>query len=410
MRQLFYILEREIFVKLRSKSFYLFVFVFPILFLIPIIFSFLNSSKSTMLIDKNYVGIYSDNFISDTINFRGIKFFELSNNSIEKFNSGNFNFDKYLGVLDLHNYDLSKPQTGGAPVKFYVNESDLAHCLKYSKDIESFVNQEVVYSYGKKMNMADSTLYSLSNFRNVYPLIYANSEPTNSRTTASSLAYILGMLLYIMFILYNNNILRSVFEEKNNKLAEVLSVFVRPLNLMLGKIIGLGLASLIQLLMWIVVFLFYLKMILWYKINYIGGSEIQTDFISLSLSSILELPILSLCLYLPLFFIFGFLMNGAISTIIAIYSSGKRANYLMFLGNILNLLAIYFGMYVATYPNSEASAFLSYFPLFSYLTVPVLLPYGISTIQILVSLFILIFTVIGLLLFSGFLYRKSIRA
>jgi ABC-2 type transport system permease protein len=408
MKQFFYILKREISVKLKSKSFYLFVFVSPVLFLIPVTFSLFNKPETVMFTEKNLVGIYSNDFINDTVDFRGIKFYNLSENEIEKFNMGKFDLSKYLGIVDLHTYDLDNASTN-ALLKFYMNEKDLINCQKYVKDVESFINQEVIYDYAQKLHLSDSISYNLSNLKNIYPIVYANSDSVKSETTASFLAYILGMLLYIMFILYNNNILKSVFEEKNNKLAEVLSIFVKPLNLMLGKIIGQGLASLFQLLMWIVVFYFYFKIILWYNIYFIGNSEFGTNFMSVSLSSISDLPILNLCLYLPLFFIFGFLINGAISTIIAIYSGRKNSNYLMFFGNILNLLSIYFGMYVATSPNAQISVFLSYFPIFSYLTIPVLLPYGIPTIQIVVSLFILIFTVTGLLFFSGFIYKKSIR-
>ena len=408
MKQLFCILKREISVKLKSKSFYLFVFVSPVLFLIPIIFSFINKPKTVTFTEKNSVGIYSNDFVNDTVDFRGIKFFNLSKNEIEKFNLGKFDFGNCLGILDLHAYDLNNANTK-TPIRFYMNENDLINGQKYVKDVESFTNQEIIYKSAQKIHLSDSISYNLSNLKNVYPIVYANSDFVKLKTTASSLAYILGMLLYIMFILYNNNILRSVYEEKNNKLAEVLSVFVKPLNLMLGKIIGLGLASLIQLLMWITVFYFYLKFFIWYSINFTANSEVGTNFLSISLSSISDLPILNFCVYLPIFFIFGFLMNGTISTIIAIYSSSKNSNYLMFFGNILTLLAIYFGMYAATSPNSQISDFLTYFPIFSYLIVPVLLPYGIPTIQIVVSLFILIFTVIGLLFFSGFLYKKSIK-
>jgi ABC-2 type transport system permease protein len=407
MKQFFCILKREVSVKIKSKSFYLFVFIFPVLFLIPIIFGLFNKPKTVIFTEKNFIGVYSYNFTYDTVDFRGIKFFGLNKNEIERFNTGRFDFDKYLGVLDLHTSNVDGETK--APIKFYVNENDLINNQKHIKDVESFINQELIYNYAQKIHLPDSVLSNLSNFKNVYPIIYSTSNSVKLKSTASTLAYILGMLLYIMFILYNNNILRSVFEEKNNKLAEVLSVFVKPINLMLGKVIGLGIASLIQLFMWIIVFYFYLRIILWYDINFIGNSESNMNFLSVALLSISDLPILNICLYFPLFFIFGFLLNGSISTIIAIYSSSKNSNYLMFFGNILNLLAIYFGMYVATSPNSNIATFLSYFPIFSYLTVPVLLPYGIPTVQVVISLFILILTVICLLFFSSFLYKKSIR-
>lgn len=407
MKQLLYILKREVLVKIRSKSFYLFVLIAPILFLIPIMFNILNTPKQSAFTEKNIVGIYSKDFINDTIDYKGIKFCKLSDREIENFNSGDFRFDKYIGVVDLHLQNKRKTAPI-IPIKLYMEENDIKTNQKCVNKIESFINSEFIYNHCKELNIPDSLAAELSNIQSVYPIIYTTSEDLKPMNTSSALAYILGMLLYIMFILYNNNIMRSVSEEKKNKLAEVLSVFVKPVNLMLGKIIGLGIASFIQLIMWIVVFCIYLKIIFWYEFNFIEYSGSSSEFLSIALSSISELPLMNLCLFLPLFFIFGILLNGAISTIIAIYSTRKNSNYMMFLGNILNLLAIYFGMYVATSPNSQISVFLSYFPIFSYLTIPVLLPYGIPTVQIAISLFILTLTVIGSMLLSGYLYKKTI--
>jgi len=107
MKQLLYIIKREIFVKIKSKSFYLFAFVAPILFLIPIIFGIFSKTEKGNFIDKNHVGIYSDGFLNDTTEYREIKFFELNSNAIEKLCSGQFNFDNYLGILDLHLIDIN---------------------------------------------------------------------------------------------------------------------------------------------------------------------------------------------------------------------------------------------------------------------------------------------------------------
>jgi ABC-2 type transport system permease protein len=267
----------------------------------------------------------------------------------------------------------------------------------------------LIYKLSKKINVTDSISYQLANLKNVHPIIYSKSNIEKSKKTATSLAYVLGMLLYIIFILFNNNILKGVTEEKNNKLAEVLSIFVKPINLMLGKIIGLGIVSLVQLCLWLLCFYFYLNAISWFEMHYFNDGISSTGNISGSLVSIKSLPLLNLVIYIPLFFILGFLLNGALTTIIAIYSGNKNSNYLMFIGNILNILSIYFGMFAATNPESNITKIASYIPFFSYLTIPTLLPYDVlSVTHIIVSLLILIFSVVSLLLFSSYVYKKSI--
>jgi ABC-2 type transport system permease protein len=407
MHQLFSILNREITVKLKSKAFYLFVIFSPILFLIPILFSLFN--KTTATSNKEVVGIMSNvEIIKDTIDYRGLKFVNLSKNEITAFSLDKLNMDKYIGILEVNKVSLNDGNSK-RPIKFYMNETDLMTNQKYIKEVESFINQDLIYKLSKKINVNDSISYQLANLKNVHPIIYSKSNIEKSKKTATSLAYVLGMLLYIIFILFNNNILKGVTEEKNNKLAEVLSIFVKPINLMLGKIIGLGIVSLVQLCLWLLCFYFYLNAISWFEMHYFNDGISSTGNISGSLVSIKSLPLLNLVIYIPLFFILGFLLNGALTTIIAIYSSNKNSNYLMFIGNILNILSIYFGMFAATNPESNITKIASYIPFFSYLTIPTLLPYDVlSVTHIIVSLLILIFSVVSLLLFSSYVYKKSI--
>ena len=65
------------------------------------------------------------------------------------------------------------------------------------------------------------------------------------------LAYIVGFLTYFMIVMYGMNVLRSVLEEKTNKIAEVMVSSVRADRLMLGKIVGVGSVALLQVSIWV---------------------------------------------------------------------------------------------------------------------------------------------------------------
>lgn len=64
-------------------------------------------------------------------------------------------------------------------------------------------------------------------------------------------ATILAFLLYVMIILYGQNVLRSVLEEKTTRVAEVIVASVKPDVLMAGKILGVGAVGLVQQLAWL---------------------------------------------------------------------------------------------------------------------------------------------------------------
>jgi ABC-2 type transport system permease protein len=70
---------------------------------------------------------------------------------------------------------------------------------------------------------------------------------------AMAIGYASGLLIYITMFIYGTMVLRGVMEEKTNRIAEVIVSSVKPFELMLGKIIGIGAVGLTQFLMWIIV-------------------------------------------------------------------------------------------------------------------------------------------------------------
>src|SRR6185369_8930428 len=68
---------------------------------------------------------------------------------------------------------------------------------------------------------------------------------------ATKIGYVCGILIYIIMILYGSQVMMGVMEEKTNRIAEVVISSVRPFQLMLGKIIGIGFVALTQFLLWI---------------------------------------------------------------------------------------------------------------------------------------------------------------
>jgi ABC-2 type transport system permease protein len=71
-------------------------------------------------------------------------------------------------------------------------------------------------------------------------------------SVASSLGYITAFLIYIMMIIYVTMVMRGVMEEKTNRIAEVVISSVKPFQLMVGKIVGIGAVGLTQFLIWII--------------------------------------------------------------------------------------------------------------------------------------------------------------
>jgi ABC-2 type transport system permease protein len=74
-----------------------------------------------------------------------------------------------------------------------------------------------------------------------------------SGTAAFIIGYAVMFILYISILLYAVNVLRSVVQEKTNRVAEVMVAAAKPRALMLGKILGVGSVGVLQLAIWVVV-------------------------------------------------------------------------------------------------------------------------------------------------------------
>src|SRR5205807_3231699 len=71
-----------------------------------------------------------------------------------------------------------------------------------------------------------------------------------SAAQSFSLAYFMGIILYTAILLYGINVMSSVLEEKTTRIVEVLVSSLRPFQLLLGKVLGVGAVSIFQFLIW----------------------------------------------------------------------------------------------------------------------------------------------------------------
>src|SRR5690606_14565100 len=84
--------------------------------------------------------------------------------------------------------------------------------------------------------------------------IRADGKAEDSNTeVAMVIAMVLSILVYITLFLYGAQVMRGIIEEKSNRIVEVIISSVKPFQLMMGKIVGIGLVGLTQFALWIVV-------------------------------------------------------------------------------------------------------------------------------------------------------------
>ncbi len=214
------------------------------------------------------------------------------------------------------------------------------------------------------------------------------------------LPYVLAMIIYMTLILNGIAVMRSVVEEKSSRLVDIVISSIRPFDLMMGKILGIGLAAFLQIAIWISTALILVLLLPFLK------SWGLVDFNSISLS---QLPWVEICFFI-IFFILGFLLYASLYAMIGSFSSNEaEANQMQMPVTFLLVIPIVLMSAVIESPDSLFSIVMSLVPFFSpilmFLRINVADP---SFLQIVLSLLNMILLLLLVVWLAGRLYRVGI--
>lgn len=218
----------------------------------------------------------------------------------------------------------------------------------------------------------------------------SNGTLTEESGSASFLlAYIMSFVLYLALLLYGVQVMTSVVEEKTSNIVEVLVSSVGPFDLMLGKVVGVGSAGLLQMTVWGGAALAFSRYRL--EIARLFGSDAAG-------ASSLPIPEMSpalLAVFLT-FFIAGFLLYAAAYAAVgAVCQSTQEAQQaqmpvsIFILGGLISMFAL------LSEPNGTLAQTLSLFPPIAPFVVPV--RYSLAPLPLLEVLLSLSVTVVGML-------------
>ena len=248
------------------------------------------------------------------------------------------------------------------------------------------------------------------------------------QNTSSTLSYILGFiltfLLYMILLLYGQMVMTSIIEEKNNRVLEIIVSSVKPTGLMLGKICGIGLVAVTQIVIWAVLIVvlsaFVMPAILPADVaadlNAInagmsGPAQSTLDSDLLAALAVMADPmyLLGLFVILLLFLIGGFLLYSAVFAAIgSAVDNIQDASQLQTVAVLPIILGIVFGMMAATDPTSSIAVWTSIIPFTSPMVMMARIPYGIPGWQIAVSLIVLLVSFLACVWIAAKIYRVGI--
>jgi ABC-2 type transport system permease protein len=205
---------------------------------------------------------------------------------------------------------------------------------------------------------------------------------------------VIGMMIYITLTIYGQVIMGAVVEEKETRIAEILFSSATPFELMFGKLVGVALAGLTQLGIWVASLL---ALVMFISTQGEGAQLIA------SLPDITPLMIV----YFFVFFLVGYFIYASIFALIgSMVTTVQEGGQFAFPPMMIMLIGFYLCFAVIRDPNSTLSFWVSIAPLFAPMTMPVRILAEMPPFwQIAVSILVNCITIAGLVWLAGRVYR-----
>ena len=182
-------------------------------------------------------------------------------------------------------------------------------------------------------------------------------------------AMVVGILLYMTILMYGQNVLRGVIEEKQTRVAEVVVSSVRPTTLLAGKVLGVGAVGLTQMAIWMVATIVMMK----YRVplmNLFGLQVTQIPMPSVGVGQVL---------ILLLFFLLGYTLYSALFAAVgAMVSSEQEAQQAQMPVVLMLVMSIMFLQPVLLDPDGQLALTLGLLPISS----PIMMPLRMSTVDV----------------------------
>lgn len=408
MKKIQLIIAREFGERARKKSFIITTLLMPILMI-----GLMIAPSLMMLMDtaeqKQVVVIDRSGVVGDKLQSGGEVLFSVQNDlskaeacSIYGEDSGIFGI-LYIGSEVEHRDSVQ-----------LITNSSSSMMLEESiaSQISAIVEAEKLKAYNienlDQILASVATNIELSTFEN-----NGTGEVETMESTSSGINYILGMLLgmllYMIIIIYGQMVLTSVVEEKSSRVIDVMVTSCTPFQIMMGKILGIALVAVTQIAIWAVLVIGASK----FLIPALFSPEVAAtnDMMMQALMGTLGNTsyIAGLFGYLLLFILGGFLLYASLyaaaGSAVDSVQDGQQFNTIIMMPIILALIVM---MSVFNDPNSSVAFWFSIIPFTSPIVMIARIPFGIPTWEVVVSLVLLYATFLFVAWFAAKIYRIGI--
>jgi ABC-2 type transport system permease protein len=410
MHKISLIIKREYFSRVKKKSFLLMTFIVPLLFLgmwAGVIFL---SVKDADTVTRVNVIDNTDEFINRLESSSTLQFTNATSSpevEKEKVNQEN-NKNQYLLIIPKNIAESQQVELySSSGIGLFTQEqisSQLNTILRGIQLNEAGIDTKILESIKPNIKISSKE-------------ITMEGEKDSNAGAAMGISMFSSIIIYITLFIYGAQVMRGVIEEKNNRIVEVIISSVRPFQLMLGKIIGIGLVGLTQFILWIVLSgaLFSAATLLFdnsgsmaSQMENIGGSTQQST--AMQSEMILDIQKAVSTINFPyiigtflFYFIGGYLLYSALFAAVGSAVDNETETQQFMIPITMPLLFTYMMSFSVLLkdPSGPLAFWLSMIPFTSPIAMLVRIPFGVPAWQLALSMFLLV---------AGFIFTTWVAA
>lgn len=249
--------------------------------------------------------------------------------------------------------------------------------------------------------------------------ISREEETETSIGPKMAVGFVGGMVIYFFIFIYGGMVMRSVIEEKTNRIVEVIISSVKPFQLLMGKIIGVALVGLTQLGIWIVLTAAIVSAVSYFVFGemmnteaiaagQVPDSEMSSVIMTgLDAAQLINFPLIIACFVF--YFIGGYLLYGSFMAAVgSAVDAETDAQQFVLPVSIPLVIAIIVMMNILTNPDNILLTWMSIIPLTSPIIMMARLPFGVPVWELLLSMSLLIIFVVLSIWMAAKIYRTGI--
>lgn len=386
MRSILLITLREYLTRVNKRSFWLATFLVPLGFLAlmlvqVIILAFSGESVRVAVVNEDKA-LFSDRTMRDGAND---VFFVQSNVPLQQLKTSYKTLD-FDGILYIPSLNLSNPNG----VR-YISDEVLSMTVRQQikLQIEDEIKRLRLLAIGINQDSLNQKIEQLS-----VNIIEEDPQGGTNKNAAlaTGVGFGMGFLMYMVIFIYGAMVMRGVMEEKSNRIVEVMLSAVRPFQLMMGKILGIGCVAITQFLLWAALLISINLLITPILALAVGDvstlnststynnaeAEAMKNVIEEAMNNVVALPIETLLIGFFFYFVCGYIFYAALyAGLASAINDETDAQSLTFPVSVPIIIAIFILSAVAENPSSSLAFWSSMIPFFSPIIMPFRIAFGV---------------------------------